>query len=126
MFAIREAFLEGGSTMYLVLLFAIGAFGVAIAGAAAGGFAERARGRMFGGLALLLAAATLGIGYYGYRHGLAMTQAAVRFADPSMAERLLAQGEKESAHNLTFGLYACVLPALLGAIMLARSAASQN
>jgi hypothetical protein len=120
------AFQEGGSTMYLVLLFALVAHGAAIAGLVAGGLSRAERGKLFGGLALGLALVALGIGWLGYRHGLSQGRAAVEFAAPDMRARLLEQCELEAGRNLTFGLYALVFPGLVGGILLVRAATKQD
>ncbi|HZS41937.1 MAG TPA: hypothetical protein VFF06_34140 [Polyangia bacterium] len=117
-----NAFHEGGSTMYLVLLFALAAHGAALAGAAAGGFSRAERGKLFGAMALGLGLIALAIGWLGYRHGMSMGRAAVASVSPDLREQLLAQCELEAGRNLTFGLYALVIPGVLGAIMLVRAA----
>jgi hypothetical protein len=123
MTAMARAFQEGGPTMYLVL--ALGVLGHAAAIVAVAlvlAQPMRARKRIGGAVALTLGVATLAVGYFGWRHGLEMTEAAMAGVSPDMLERLRAQGEEEARHNLTFGLYTCVLPLLAGAALLALSA----
>jgi hypothetical protein len=121
MMRLAQVFAEGGSTMYLILLLATAGHIVMIAGPAAGGFSRRERGLLFGAIALGIGLVTIAVGYYGYRHGLAMGERAIAFVSPDMRQRLLAQSEHEAARNFTFGLWACVLPSLVGAALLVRA-----
>jgi hypothetical protein len=116
-----NAFHEGGSTMYLILMFALAAHVVAIVALV---FAlprpSRERLRLFGGASLGLAVVVLALGWFGQYRGLQMVERALAGVDPQIHAALRAQGEKEAGRNLTFGLYACALPALVGAALLAR------
>jgi hypothetical protein len=122
MTAMVRAFQEGGPTMYLVLgLAVLGHVTAIVAVAMVLSQPTRARKRIGGAVALALAVATLAAGYFGWRHGLELTDEAVVGASPDMRAALHAQGEEEARHNLTFGLYACVLPLLAGAALLGLS-----
>ena len=55
-----------------------------------------------------------------------MGQAAVASVEPEFKARLLAQCELEAGRNLTFGLYALVVPGLVGAILLVRAMAARD
>lgn len=108
--------------MYLVLLFAVlGHAAAIVAIALVAARVSRLGRRIAGGIALGLGVATVAVGYVGWQHGLHMTDEALAGVDPQMHEALRAQGEKEAGHNLTFGLYACALPILVGGGVLALS-----
>jgi len=115
-----RAFQEGGASMYGVLC--CGGFSHVIALIGIGFMFGKKRGALIGlgATSLLLGVVTLGVGAVGYFYGMRQVDAAVAFADPQMAARLVAQGRSEALNNIWFGMCSCGLPALAGAMVLLK------
>ncbi len=126
MHSIVNMFREGGSTMYLVLMFGLAGHAIAIVGLISLGDPVREKLRAFGLTALGLGLVTIGIGWFGYQRGLGMVERALAGVDPEIRHMIREQGEKEAARNIQLGVAACALPILIGAGLAARSLAASR
>jgi hypothetical protein len=126
-----EAFKECGWAAYLCLF--IGALGVTTGFVGALMLLTRSRrgASVLGGVALALGLAAVGAGILGRQRGLAATDAALSGddVDPSMKERIRAQGELEANQCVKVGGAAGGLPIVLGVLavsagLVTRKAAS--
>jgi hypothetical protein len=116
-----RAFLEGGPTMWLVLLLGLAGHAAAVATLVAGR-ARRRTALVLGGTTFALAAGTALIGWLGYVHGVSRMEQALVNVAPDMRNLLEQVGRAEAAQNIRFGLIAAALPAIIGFAFLAIGA----
>jgi hypothetical protein len=111
----------GGWPVYLTLCFSVLAFPLAIV-ALAIGVRGRSRGAAFGlgGSAIVLGLVIMGLGVFGYFHGMALVDDALANASVASREALRARGQEESLQSVWIAIGGAIFPILCGAVAIVR------